>query len=329
MPGDLYKEFGRNFIIAFFLPAIIFMTISAYLFGLFFPHLVPSIRAAIDDWGMLFFSGASLFCAWAFGVVLMALSRVAIRVLEGYHLLKYLGLHKIQLRKLAELDKQIEMTSDRYNSEMERDGDVSVKTRTAYREQRLKRQESFPPKADQALATGFGNLIRAAELYPSEVYGIDAIAAWPRMMGVIPAEYIEYLDRSKAPLYFAVNSFYLSLSILVEYGIFSFIARTLPQWWLPVIFIGLVIFLYHMALSAARQWGSNIKAVYDLYRFDLLKKMGILIPETWEGERECWKRVNWMFLYWEKPEPLKRDVMKSKPAKTGQEKSRMSKTSQG
>ena len=65
-----------------------------------------------------------------------------------------------------------------------------------------------------------------------------------------------------------------------------------------------------MAISAARQWGENLKSVFDLFRQDLLQKIGAQAPETWEEEREFWKHINWTYLYWEKPDPIPRRTHK-------------------
>lgn len=57
--------------------------------------------------------------------------------------------------------------------------------------------ESFPDQERWLLPTSFGNTIRAFEVYPRVMYGIDSIIGWNRLLGVIPKEYGDLYNDAK------------------------------------------------------------------------------------------------------------------------------------
>src|SRR5712692_4078105 len=76
--------------------------------------------------------------------------------------------------------------------------------------------ERFPPEEDQLLPTAFGNTIKAFETYPDVMYGFDAIEGWTRLLAVIPKDYRELIETTKAETDFWVNLWFISLLILCE-----------------------------------------------------------------------------------------------------------------
>ena len=65
--------------------------------------------------------------------------------------------------------------------------------------------QRYPSHADLVLPIRLGNAIRAFETYADDVYGIDGIAAGPRMQGVIPASFQGKIEDARTRVNLAVN----------------------------------------------------------------------------------------------------------------------------
>ena len=76
------------------------------------------------------------------------------------------------------------------------------------------------PKPNLILPTRFGNILRAAEIYPGERYGIDAVELWPRLAQSIPPDGTALIDQANNECLFLLNSSLLA-SIL---SLLSFLA---------------------------------------------------------------------------------------------------------
>ena len=75
----------------------------------------------------------------------------------------------------------------------------------------------FPDEEAWLLPTSFGNTIRAFEVYPRVMYGLDAIPGWLRILAVIPKDYRESVDNAKAQVDFWLNLWFLSILMIFEY----------------------------------------------------------------------------------------------------------------
>ena len=69
--------------------------------------------------------------------------------------------------------------------------------------------------------------------------------------------------------------------------------------------IALCFFFYYVSISNHKSYGRYIKAVFDLYRFDLAQKLKIdvtdkLIPD--DAERKKWRKYRKYLLDYVKPE---------------------------
>lgn len=59
-------------------------------------------------------------------------------------------------------------------------------------------------------------------------------------------------------------------------------------------------------LTSAKVWGEEVKAVFDLYRYNLMEQIKAFNIKG--NEREKWKKINWLFLYWR---PLEEENLSS------------------
>jgi hypothetical protein len=140
-----------------------------------------------------------------------------------------------------------------------------------------RRRRRRPNSPSRYMPTKTGNILRAAETWPTDKYGLDAVAVWPRLWLVLPDPFREELHRARAALDNAVSAVIWALLFCA----FAF--------WTPlVIAIGLVV-----AVAAVKVWvparaevfGDLVEAAYDVYRTALYRQLRWPLPTDPEQER--------------------------------------------
>lgn len=151
------------------------------------------------------------------------------------------------------------------------------------------------------LPTRLGNVIRNAEEYPREQYGISAIPLWPRLVPLIGKEYGAALDEAKTSFDFFVNASALAallagfIAVLsVHSGLVFGDVRVAAACLALCLAAGAIAYAaYVAAAGAAAAWGGQIKGAFDLYRGALLKQLGYDRTFTSrEDERKMWRAVS-------------------------------------
>ncbi len=299
MFSDVSKLFSREFVVGYFLPSVLFLITSAYMQELFQPSSSTNLTNLAIQFKDFWAFPAALFLGWILALILLAANSTLMRILEGYYFRGevFLRFERWQFRKLKSKIDAIEKT---YLQEMEKQDGVSTPTIAQYKLLLAKYRTRFPPDEKDLLPTSFGNTIRAFEYYPLEMYGIDAIAIWPRIIALVSAEYRQDLSVAKSQLDLALNLFYLSLVIIIQYAGYWVILRQLPLPLLLIVTILIVWISYHYAMSAACHWGELVKGVFDLYRIPLAKQLGVKLGESWADEKKSWYSFSQSLLYWDK-----------------------------
>jgi hypothetical protein len=155
----------------------------------------------------------------------------------------------------------------------------------------------FPTDPDVFLPTGLGNALLAAENYSRERYGLDSVFFWPRLYLLMPADVRKEVDAARLALdqsvVIATLSFLTSFLALVM-GLAGCLSVAV---WAPTVggtaLLGLMT--YRSAVAAAVTFGDLVRSVPDLFRRDLLTKMGLTPPETPDAEKALWTAFS-MFL---------------------------------
>jgi hypothetical protein len=205
MFGELSKLFDRDFAIAYFLPSACFVAGTYLLVA----DLIADLKLQVPSFGLsrdgllrylTVFGLVTLFCA----IILSVLNRGVVRLMEGYwpfDLGQYLnGLEKRRFRNLLKQEAE----SDDKKRKCGADGLPRALQNERNRIKR-KKAERFPDKEYLILPTSFGNTYRAFEIYPRAVYGIDAIPGWYRLLAVVPEDYRQLMDASRARVDLWVN----------------------------------------------------------------------------------------------------------------------------
>lgn len=292
--GELPKLFGKNFAIGFFIPAaalefVLWRTIVAY------GDADPLTNFLKTD--LLVGATLAVFLVWLGAILLMALNRPLLRLLEGYG-----DWHPLQFRKRnlrAEFEQQVAPTLEKRReiTEARSRGQPDPQLPENYAQRLRDAVTNFPDDIDYVLPTRFGNRMRAFEVYSRVIYGLDAIPAWPRLQAVLPTHFREMLDEAKAQLDFAINMLAGATVALVFYLVLSAIRYDLQAWWIPLACLIVGFCAQRLSLTAANQWGEYVKSAFDLYRAELAKQLGVELPRSIDAERALWGAVSRMMIF--------------------------------
>ena len=295
MFGELPKLFDRNFVIGFFLPVAIFITLSILIVN---PYPFGSQARAFLATDLLVGTTTLGLLSWVGGILLLALNRDLYRTMEGY--LKYNPLKLLdwmEKRRYRRLVRAVAQLDEEYAACIDAKKEFPVQSRTRRNELMRRLAEEFPDKEEYLLPTPFGNVLRSFEVYPRYMYGIEAIDGWGRLLAVIPKDYLAQIDAARAQVDFWVNLGVVFILLQIEYIVVAILTGTPLQWWIVLLLILLGTLAPLRATSAAREWGDLVKSAFDVYRFKLLESLGIDLPKSREEERALWTKYSQAIIY--------------------------------
>jgi hypothetical protein len=150
---------------------------------------------------------------------------------------------------------------------------------------------AFPPEPAPVLPTRLGNALRAAESYPGDQgrWGLDAVFWWPRLYLIMPDSARDQVDNARASL----DQLVVLTMLSAAFGVLS-LALSCAGLNLAVglcCAAGALLlsrFSYLAAVTAAGVFGELVRSSYDLFRGDLLGKLGWPMPPTLPAERQLW-----------------------------------------
>jgi hypothetical protein len=308
------EKFGSNFIVAAFVPSLTFVIACTISFGpLFFSPFDSAQYLAIP----LSFEE---FWKYGLGILLLgiilsfslsSLNTFLLKVLEGYVFFEHFPLFlNREKRRERRIRQKLNWTTRKLqkikilNANCKRE---SIRERYGYHIAKLKLQQyqlatehqnSFPSNPAEILPTRFGNILKAAEYYSTDRYGIDAVPLWPRLVYVIDKNYLDFIDQSNNQLSFLVNCMFLSISfscISLPASIFLILTRQSNSWFyilLSILGIFTAYIFHRASLFSVGQYGDMIRSAYDLFRFDLLKILRHPLPTNSTLEKVKWQSIS-------------------------------------
>ena len=288
--GALFSQvtgfFDQRFLITYFLPSLLFW---GALIVIWFAGQ-GNITAVTGLWsgeGAVWIVRLIAFFAWlvVFSNVLASQSSGLLRLYEGYGSFPWFGWvrrHGIawHRRKLQQLDGSPNNYEYIYFNYPK------------------------PTQLDEVMPTRLGNILKNSELYPSDRYGLDAVLMWPRLYDLFPAPFTEAIIALRTGVDFMLVISSLSTAFALISGIYLVVVQGSPYLFLLCFGGGLVIawIAYRGALSNALLYGQQIKTAFDLYRFELLKKMQVPLPKNLGEELQTWQDLK-DFIYNNGPLP--------------------------
>lgn len=265
--------FPRRFVFNALLPTVVFGSASAAVAIVSF----SSFSAASTKWSSLDLASqalvvlAYLAVMWFVSAAVASQWRGIVRLYEGYPL-KRIFKGRAPGRRWHEVRME------------ELDEETGQGVRRYYR---------YPQGEDERnlMPTRLGNVLLAAESYPRDRYRIDPIIFWPRLYPLLPEqvqrEHEEYIINYEFPL---VVSFEAALTTLLS-ATMLVLTRQSPGLFLAVLLCGMALSyaFYHLSLSAAEEYGEQLRSAFDLYR-DRLLDAWPTVPDVMD-EREAFRAI--------------------------------------
>ena len=305
-------KFRFPFLISTFTPVLIFLFLVRILIVPKIPHFLESpfwepVKGFDDGWEFL----TILFVAIVLSVLLGALNTPLIRMYEGYPWENWwIGQRRIRFyqRKYDELAaerdgwislRRIIRDNSEYWADKDEQDMLARSVQFRGNQAALEIRNAFP-EARSILPTQLGNVIRAFETYPRRQYGMGAITLYPRLVSVVDEDYSEVMQQSKSSLDFMLNSATLAgmLSGVILLTSLLYPASLVEAWSTlgailqALVFLLLARWFYQQGLGAAASWGNTVKAAFDLYRNDLVAKLGFdYAPKSVNEERRLWENI--------------------------------------
>ncbi|MDP1624171.1 MAG: hypothetical protein Q8L64_00225 [bacterium] len=293
MFSELPKLLDKNFALGYFLPGTIYLISTVYLLDKF--NLLPNLINQLQQ-DLLIGTTTIGLISWLIGVFLLGANRSIFRLLEGYgeynpaRLL--LGFEKWKFNRINE---ELSLLDNEYIKFQENGKAFPPELRVKRNRLMQKLVERYPDAPEWILPTSFGNTIRAFEVYPRVVYGIEAIQGWNRLLGVIPKDFRELIDNAKSQVDFWVNLGFLSFIFLVQYLGLCIFSGSLESIGLSILALILAILASTRAESSAVQWGELVKSSFDVFLPKLKKELELnTLPEN---ERKMWTQFSQVIIY--------------------------------
>ena len=296
---------GTLFPVLLFLTIFVLVVLPVTPYG----HQYTDLLKDPQNWTGIY-AVAATFVILLFTVVLYQLNNPLIRLYEGYPWRKSLVGQLLCWRQTKHWKHDSKMRDRIFNlrqgTRLESvQGDLKVDLNTRRAEIMRELNNEFPHREDLILPTRLGNVIRAFETYTNRQYKADAIALWPRLQGILDANYAQAIDAVKAGFDFMLNASFLSglLALLLaaaglhwrhpgHYGW----SQTWEFW--AALFAVLSCLAYEGAINRAAEWGTSVKAAFDLYRLPLLQKLGYEIkPSDLSEEQQFWEVIGYHFSF--------------------------------
>ncbi len=149
---------------------------------------------------------------------------------------------------------------------------------------RLERRRRRRPTAPgYFLSTPIGNILRAAERRPTDKYGLDTVALWPRLWPALPDTTRHDLTNARA-----------SLDSAVTIAVWGVLFCTFTPFTLLAIPLGLGVALTAVTVvvpNRAQLFGDLIEAAYDQHRTVLYQQLRWPLPTNPQQEREHGQRL--------------------------------------
>lgn len=295
MFGELPKLFDRNFAVGYFLPVAIFITLSGFILGQY--GFAPKMISVLES-DLLIGTTVLGLISWVGGIFLLAINRELYRLMEGYG--KYNpvrlfgGLEKYRYKKLLiELDR----LDDEFRKCLDDSTDFPAKSRIKRNSLMRQLSEEFPDKEEYLLPTPFGNVLRSFEVYPRVMFGLEAIDGWGRLLAVVPKEYLDLIESTKAQVDFWVNLGLAFVLLQIEYVGLSYVFGNQINWLFLLVLVILSTIAPLRATSSAKEWGDVIKSAFDMFTPAMRETLGFDLPKNREEEQRQWTNYSQAIIY--------------------------------
>lgn len=306
MFSELPKLFDRNFALGYFLPSALYIIATLYLLD----TIGMSSKSFLQQ-DLLIGTTTIGVISWLFAILLLGFNNSVYRLLEGYGRYNPLRIFlRLERWKFNRTIEELNKLNEKYYEFQARNKELPIDLRIKRNRTIQKLAEKYPDRLEWILPTPFGNTIRAFEVYPRVVYGIEAIQGWNRLLAVIPVDYRNLIDGAKAQVDFWLNLGLLSYLILVQHIIFTFLLAK------EISFIIIIVTMIFSWLSAIRAensavlWGEFVKSAFDVFLPKLKQELDM--ETIAEENKNFWNHFSQIIVYRMHPQVLIDKAKKNK-----------------
>jgi hypothetical protein len=209
------KYLSRSFVFSSLLPTTLFTLIISIIFHeLPVKLLLTSIKEISNlSIGELFFP--IILTLWL-AYFVFDNKDIVVRIFEGFFFPRFIRdyLSRLQVKRIKKITRSYQEFTNfqtRLEEKVEKRGWITEEENEiaaknyfkAYEE--LSIPETIIPE-EAVLPTRLGNILRAAEMYPYERYGMDGITLWSKLFKTLPKEFQEEIETAYDELLFLLNS---------------------------------------------------------------------------------------------------------------------------
>lgn len=301
------SSLGRSFLVAGLLPTIVFIIAMDYVAApLFFDgqSLLNRNYQGIEDLNYLLIAVLIAFLLLALNGAIIQFYANGPFLIRRLLLSRNLKRYHANYTALSRRQQTFQQALLREEGLEEAIGKLEGTYDALERNQEL---QYFPSDERFVKPTALGNVLAKMENYSFQRYGMDSNLYWPRLTPFIPDKFKGQIGELKTTLDFMLNTSLLAavfgLFALIA-GIWNQIASILNGLWEPsavAVLLGLLALMatygfYRIAVRVAQEFSANISSCFDLFRWDLLQKYGVVKPSSLIVERQLWQTLA-RFLY--------------------------------
>ncbi|HNS49864.1 MAG TPA: hypothetical protein PKO09_01645 [Anaerolineae bacterium] len=312
MFSKLPEVFHRSFMVGYFVPAAVFVALCL-LVANEFGFLAAIDTKTLNEAEILLGTAIIGLVSWFGGICLLATNREVLRLMEGYGQFNPVQLFAgIEQRRYRELKEDISKLDQEYSAHTSSGEQPPPQLRAKRNRLMRKAAERFPDEERWLLPTSFGNTIRAFEVYPRVMYGLESIQGWSRLLAVVPTEYQAQVDDAKAQVDFWINLSLLSLLLVIGYVATCIYAWQIKMLWFPFVLTGIALVTFYRARSAAVEWGDFVKAAFDVFLPALHQKLGVPYPVALDERIQLWRKFSQAIIYRDPERMVDRIILPTK-----------------
>ena len=284
-------KFSTSLLLGTSLPVLLFLSLYVWVIEPLTPGLLVApagFQALETQWKAL----AITFALALFTGLLGGVNHILVRWYCGIPWQRFSVLaifHKQRRDRLVQLRQRLDAIGYLENGQ----DDVSRSTGRAVDPIATILAGTYAENSDP-LPTRLGNVFSNTEDYFKTRYGIAHSIAWWRLAGAMDASYAAALDESQGSFNFMLNSSFLAvLSILLLlYYAAAYGSDAAAYAWSVAAFAVIARLAYLGAVDRARAMGKTECAAIDLYRLNLLTKLGIKYDfSSLADERDVWSKL--------------------------------------
>lgn len=268
--------FSKRFILNAFLPVLIVVSLVLLVISIASGGLerVAALWGSLESVTRITLLGGWLATIWFLAGVLASQFRNLTQLYEGYPLVQ-----SQFCQPICDYFRRVQYLR-------------SLRLLEAGRAEELATQ--YPATFEEFMPTRLGNILRSAETYGTHRYGLNLPLVWPRLATVAPDRYRADIEEFRTDYEWLLGLSALAAISGVSLGTYTLAART--DWWVfATCFMGgffIAWAAYAAAVTAAAEYGEQLRVGVDLYRLDVVRSWRLDMPASPLAERELWKKLH-------------------------------------